>query len=90
MDVMREALSGLGKELFSYVAEDFYNQENGIKVQPNTIGVDFFFLYGFFTYEMLCDFNIIEQDFMNNCQGRLTEFNDLAWYDEAYIGVSKL
>ncbi len=89
MDVMREALSGLGKELFSYVAEDFYNQENGIKVQPNTIGVDFFFLYGFFTYEMLCDFNIIEQDFMNNCQGRLKEFNDLAWYDEAYIGVSK-
>lgn len=26
---------------------------------------------------MLCDFNIIEQDFMNNCQGRLKEFNDL-------------
>ncbi len=53
MDIMIEALSGLGKELFSYAAEEFYNQENGIKVQLNTIWVDFFFLHGFFTYILI-------------------------------------
>ena len=88
-NLIQEALSGLKKELISYVAEEMYNQENGITVQPDTIGVDFFFLYGFFTYEMLCDFHIIEQDFMENCQGRLKQFNELAWYDEAYIGTTK-
>ncbi len=88
-DFMQEAMKGLQSELFSYVAEEMYNQENGITVQPDTIGVDFFFLYGFFTFEMLCDFHIIEQDFMKNCQGKLKQFNELAWYDEAYIGSTK-
>ena len=26
---------------------------------------------------------------MENCQGRLKQFNELAWYDEAYIGTTK-
>ncbi|MBR1641064.1 MAG: hypothetical protein IJ683_01930 [Butyrivibrio sp.] len=88
-DFMQEAMKGLQSELFSYVAEDMYNKENGITVQPDTIGVDFFFLYGFFTYEMLCDFHIIEQDFMENCHGKIKQFNELAYYTEAYIGSTK-
>ncbi len=41
------------------------------------------------TDEMYVDFPIIEHDFMAHCGTKLKEFDDVCWYDQTYIGISR-
>ncbi|WP_033154938.1 hypothetical protein [Pseudobutyrivibrio ruminis] len=87
--IMQQAGDLIAKKYASLIVEDQYNRENGIIIEPDTTGVDFYFLQDFMTDEMYVDFPVIEQDFMAHCGSRLKEFDDVCWYDQTYIGISR-
>lgn len=76
------------RDLMRLIREDAINRSHGIIVEPDTYGVDFFFLMGFWTEELFLEFSLVEQDFMEHCGNKLAELNSIAWYDEAYIGIT--
>lgn len=76
------------RDLMRLIREDAINRSHGIIVEPDTCGVDFFFLMGFWTEELFLEFSLVEQDFMAHCGNKLAELNSIAWYDEAYIGIT--
>ena len=90
---IEDAMQQFGEELKDYLTnlayEEEYNRINGIDVEPDTKGADFYFLFGFLTDEMYADFPVIEQDFLLHCGDKLNEFSNVAWYDEAYIGITE-
>lgn len=77
------------QKMVPLIMEEMCNRQNGIIVEPDTVGTDFFCLMNFRTAEMTRDFVAIEQDFMKHCGNRLDELTAVAWYDEAYIGITK-
>ncbi len=77
------------KEMAPLLAEESFNRKNGIIVEPDTTAADMFFLLSFLTKEMEDDFPLIVQSFVENCGEKLTKYDDIAWYDETYIGVNK-
>ncbi len=87
--VLQEAGDLLAKKFASLIVEDQYNRDNGIIIEPDTAGADFYFLQDFMTDEMYVDFPIIEHDFMAHCGTKLKEFDDVCWYDQTYIGISR-
>ncbi|SEA96537.1 hypothetical protein SAMN02910384_02866 [Pseudobutyrivibrio sp. ACV-2] len=74
--VLQEASDLLAKKFASLIVEDQYNRDNGIIIEPDTAGADFYFLQDFMTDEMYVDFPIIEHDFMAHCGTKLQEFDD--------------
>ena len=72
----------------SIVFDDAYNRDGENNVEPNTIGADFYFLFGFITDDMYMDFPMIAQEFVSRCGKDLAKFNDVGWYDEAYVGIN--
>lgn len=62
--------------------EEKYNREHGIKVAPDTIGVDYLFILGFVTEDMEADFPFIERQFLENCRHKLEEFYKVGTYGE--------
>ncbi len=79
---------GIGAEMASIVFEDALNRDGENNVEPNTIGADFYFLFGFITDDMYMDFPMIAQEFVSRCGKDLARFNDVGWYDEAYVGIN--
>lgn len=76
-------------EITETVNNEIKKLNDGVIVEPNTIGIDFYFLMGFMTEEMFVDFPVIEQDFIKHCGDNLNKLNGLGWYDEAYVGINK-
>lgn len=82
-----DSMQNIYDEIDSFYAERQKKLEAGVSVAPDTTGIDFFLLIGFFTEEMHRDFDVIQKDFMDHCANKLKEFNDVAWYGEANISI---
>ena len=86
-DIYNVLQQGIGEEMASIIFDDALNHDENL-VEPNTIGADFYFLFGFITDDMYMDFPVIAQEFVSKCVKDLARFNDVGWYDEAYIGIN--
>lgn len=75
------------QRLSPYMMQEKYSRMNGIKIAPDTIGIDYFFLLGFLTQQMEDDFPAIEHEFLARCRTKLDEFNAVGWYGAADITI---
>ena len=87
-DMDRDFYLAMRKELDPLFLEDRINRANNINVEPDTAGVDFYFLSTFINDAMYHDFTLIEQDFLKNCREDIEAFNNYAWYDETIVGIN--
>ena len=84
-DFMEERPDGFLRTL-ALLREDEGNRE--AKIAPDTTGVDKFFIEGFVTGEMSYDFWEIARDFLKHHYPRVTEFHELALYDNDHPSQS--